>query len=138
MWSPFLLMPTQYPCLGPLANAQNVLITGGTFVSISRSCVDYLAIVHRLQLRTILSTISIPILVKRRRRFPYFTNQILVHCLLDGKMYSINLARSLLIVLIANRGALVSSGEWEGSERLRSVSNLLKKWLIGKCIQSVT
>jgi tetratricopeptide (TPR) repeat protein len=46
-------------------------------------------------------------------------------------MYSTNLEGFLLIVLITDRGTLVSSGEWEGSERPRSVLNSLKKCLTG-------
>jgi hypothetical protein len=42
-------------------------------------------------------------------------------------MYSTDLGRFLLIVLIIKRGVVVSSGGWEGSERPRSVSNSLKK-----------
>ena len=93
---------TQHSGLGSLPDAQNLLITGGTFVSLSGwLCINDLAIiVHRLEPRTIImSILSLPILSKCRRRSRYAENQIPVHCLLDGKMYWTNLARFLFIVL---------------------------------------
>ena len=43
----------------------------------------------------------------------------------------------MLIVLIVDRGALVSSGGWEGSERPRFVSSSPKKCLTGTWLQAV-
>ena len=84
-----------------------------------------LIIVHILSART-MSISPPPILGKWKWRSIYFKNQTLVHCLLDGKMYLTVFGRFLFILLIVNwfRDAPVSSGEQEGLERLRSVSNL--------------
>ena len=92
--------PAQHSGLGPVPT-QNLLVTGGTFVSLSGGlCVNnFTIIVHRSRPRTIMSIISLPILAKCRRRSRYAENRIPVHCLLDGKMYSTNLARFLFIVL---------------------------------------
>ena len=78
----------QHSGLAPYPNAQNLLITGGTFVSLSGGlCVNNFTIItHRLRPRT-MSIISLPILAKCRRRSLYPKNQTPVHCLLDGKIY---------------------------------------------------
>ena len=70
---------TQHSGLGPLADAQNLLSTGGTFVSLSGGlCVNnFTIIVYRSQPRTI---ISLLILAKCRQRSLYAENQIPVHC----------------------------------------------------------
>jgi hypothetical protein len=81
------------------ANAQNVVISDSKFVSLSHLACGYdLAIIgHRLSARTILS-MALPILAKCRRSL-YLKNPIPVPSLLDGKKYSTNLERFLLIVL---------------------------------------
>ena len=80
--------PAQHSGLGPVPT-QNLLVTGGTFVSLSGGlCVNnFTIIVHRSRPRTILSIISLPILAKCRRRSLYPTNQTPAHCSLDGKIY---------------------------------------------------
>ena len=80
--------PAQHSGLGPFPT-QNLLITGGTFVSLSGGlCVNnFTIIVHRSRPRTIMSIISLPILAKCRRRSLYPKNQTPVHCLPDGKIY---------------------------------------------------
>ena len=109
---------------GLFANPQNLLITGGTFIVVSLWCGLYeqLKIIHILSART---TFYSPILEKGIWRSLYCKNQTLVHCLLDKIMYSTSFGRFLFIVLIVNwgQGSPVSSGEQEGLERLRSVSN---------------
>ena len=121
---------------------QNLLVTGGTFVSLSGSlCVNnFTIIVHRSRPRTIMSIIPLLILAKCRRRSLYPKNQTPVHCLPDGKIYWTNLGIFLFIVLTVGwcRGVLVSSGEWEGLERPRSVSSSWRKCLTGKCLHVLT
>ena len=116
--------------LSHFGNPQNILITGGTFTVVSLYCGLYkqIIIVLFLSARTIF---SLPILGKGIWRSLCFKNQTPAHCLLDGKMYSTSFGRFLFIVLIVNWhwGIPVSFGEQEGLERLRSVSNLLKKSL---------
>ena len=85
--------------LGLLANPQNILIAGGTFVVVSLSCGLYkqLIIVHILSARTIF---YLPILGKGRSLC--FKNQTLVRCSLDGKMYWKSFGRFFSFVLIVN------------------------------------
>ena len=80
--------PTQHSGLGPYPNAHNLLITGGTFVSIFGGlCVNNFTIIaHRSRPRT-MSIMPLLILSKCRRRSLYSKNQIPVHCLPDGKIY---------------------------------------------------
>ena len=80
--------PAQNSGLGPFPT-QNLLITGGTFVSLSGGlCVNnFTIIVHRSWPRTIMSIISLLLLAKCRRRSLYPKNQTPVHCLPDGKIY---------------------------------------------------
>ena len=80
--------PAQHSGLGPFPT-QNLLVTGGTFVSLSGGlCVNNFAIIiHRSWPRIIISIISLPILAKHRRRSLYPKNQTPVHCLPDGKIY---------------------------------------------------
>ena len=77
-------------------NAQNVVISGGRFI-VSLSCGRYkrLIIVH-------IRMFYAPILKKRIRGSLYFKNQIPVHCLSDGKMYSTSFGRFLFMVLMMN------------------------------------
>src|SRR5271156_4872205 len=105
------------------ANAQNPVINDSKFVSLSHLACGYdlAIIVHRLSARPIMS-ISLQILAKCRRSL-YAKNPIPVPSSTDGKMYSTNLGKFLLIVLHRRHDALVSSGDWEGSERPRSVSS---------------
>ena len=79
----------------------------------------------------------VSIFTKDRSRFLYLKNQNPVQSLLVGKMYLTNLTVFSFIVLIVDwcRGALAAfSGEWEGSERPRSVSGSQKKQLPGMCL----
>ena len=109
--------------LGPISKAQNVLITGGVIVSFF--CGLYQQLIIVLSSRTT-SIIFYPPIQKGIWRSLYFKNQTPVHCLLEGKMYLTSFGRFLFIALIVNwcLGAPVYSGELEGLERLRSVSNL--------------
>ena len=78
----------QHSGLAPYPNAQNLLITGGTFVSLSGGlCINnFTIIVHRSRPRTIMSIISLLIPAKCRRRSVYTKNQTPAHCLPDGKI----------------------------------------------------
>ena len=80
--------PAQHSGLG-LFPTQNLLITGGTFVSLSGGLYinNFTIIVHRSRPRTIMSIIPLPILAKCRRRSLYHKNQTPVHCLPDEKIY---------------------------------------------------
>src|SRR5271155_1825228 len=92
-------LQTQHSGPSFFANAQNTVINDSNFVGLSHLACGYdlAIIVHRLSARTIIMSISLPILLKGRRSL-YLKNQILAHSLLDGQMYSMNLRRFLLIV----------------------------------------
>src|SRR5271156_3163069 len=126
-------LQTQHSGPSFFANAQNTVINDGNFVGLSHLACGYdlAIIVHRLSARTIIMSISLPILPKGRRSL-YLKNQIAAHSLLDAKMYSTNFGKFLLIVLHRRHDALVSSGDWEGSERPRSVSRSQRKCLTGE------
>ena len=106
------------------ANTRNIFITGGTYV-VSLSYWLYIwlkTIIHILSSRM---SKPPPILRKGVWRFLYLKNQTPAHCLLDKKMYLTSFGRFLFILVIVNQcwGTPASSGEQEGSERLRSVWN---------------
>jgi hypothetical protein len=81
---------------GLFVNAENVLITGGIFVSLSCVLYKQLITIHILSART---TSYLPIPEKGTL---YFKNQSPVHCLLDVKIYLTGCERFLLIVLTVN------------------------------------
>ena len=85
---------------GFFPNAQNVFITGGTFV-VSHSCRLYIykIIVHFLSTRTII--FCMPILKKGIWRL-LFKNQTQVHCLSDGKVYLTSFGWFFPLQLIVN------------------------------------
>ena len=99
---------------GLLANAQNILITGGTFVvGLFRRLYKQSMTVHILSARTI---IYLPILEKGIWRSLYFRNQTPVHCLLDRKVSLTSFEWFLFTLLIVDWcwGVPVSFGEQEG------------------------
>ena len=89
--------------LGLLANAQNVLVTGSTInniVVVSLSCGPFKQLII-IYIRAIILHLLIP--GTGIRSSLYFQSQTLVHCLLDGKMYSTIFGRFLLTLLTENQ-----------------------------------